>query len=110
MAPDRLAHLILPGLSLAFVSSTPNAPWPHRPYRHLRLDTMEAESASRTDKPRLRFTRKVAEALTEEGIGNLAQAKAAHDRLESVYNPYVDFDGVLTLADQLSNQFLIPNS
>ena len=27
-----------------------------------------------------------------------AEAKAAHDRLESVYNPYVDFDGVRAQA------------
>lgn len=34
----------------------------------------------------------------EEGIAALRQAKAAHDALEAVYNPYVDFDGVRTLA------------
>ena len=28
----------------------------------------------------------------------LTDAKANHDRLEAVYNPYVDFDGVRTLA------------
>ena len=104
MAPDRLAHLIFPDLSLAFVTSTPEAPWPHRPYRHLRLDAMESEAAKQTDKPRLRFTRKVAEALTEEGIHNLARAKEAHDRLEAVYNPHVDFDGVISLADQLAKE------
>ena len=28
----------------------------------------------------------------------LKDAKASHDRLEAVYNPYVDFDGVRELA------------
>ena len=36
--------------------------------------------------------------LREEGIGALKEAKANHDKLEAVYNPYVDFDGVRALA------------
>lgn len=106
MAPDRLAHLIFPDLSLAFVTSTPEAPWPHRPWRRLRLDAMAEENLRTASKPRLRFTGRVAEALTRDGISNLAQAKAAHDRLEALYNPHVDFDGVLSLADRLAEQIL----
>ena len=45
-------------------------------------------------------------ALLEEGIAGLAQAKEAHDRLERLYNPYVDFDGVSQTADQLARQVL----
>ncbi len=106
MAPDRMAHLILPELSLAFVTSTADAPWPHRPYRRLRLDAMAEENLHQVSKPRLRFTRKVADALTEDGIANLAQAKEAHDRLEALYNPHVDFDGVTAMADHLAEQIL----
>lgn len=109
MAPDRLAHLILPGLSLAFVTSAPNTPWPHRPYRRLRLDTMAEENLHRASKPRLRFTRKVADALTEDGIASLGMAKEAHDRLEALYNPHVDFDGVTAVADALADR-MISNS
>lgn len=36
--------------------------------------------------------------LREEGAAALKDAKANHDKLEAVYNPYVDFDGVRTLA------------
>ena len=106
MAPDRLAHLILPGLSLAFVSSSGEQTWPHRPYRRLRLDAMADPDERKASRPRLRFTRKVSDALMEEGIGNLARAKAAHDRLEALYNPHVDFEGVYTAADQLADRLL----
>lgn len=106
MAPDRLAHLILPDLSLAFVTSTADAPWPHRPHRHLRLDAMAEETLRQTSKPRLRFTKKVSDALTADGISNLAQAKAAHDRLEQLYNPHVDFEGVYATADKLAEEML----
>ena len=109
MAPDRLAHLILPELSLAFVTSTTDAPWPHRPYRRLRLDAMAEENLHQVSRPRLRFTRKVADALTADGISGLGMAKEAHDRLEALYNPHVDFDGVTKVADALADH-IISNS
>ncbi len=102
MFPDRLAHLILPDLSLAFVTSTPETPWPHRSYRRLRLDAMAEEALQHANKPRLRFTRKVSDALTQDGIASLSQAKETHDRLEALYNPHVDFQGVCDTADRLA--------
>ncbi len=106
MAPDRLAHLILPGLSLAFVTSTADQPWPHRAYRHLRLDAAVDSDLSRVSRPRLRFTRKVADALVGEAVSGLVQAKEAHDQLEALYNPHVDFDGVYHVADKLAEKML----
>lgn len=106
MAPDRLAHLIFPGLSLAFVTSTQEDPWPHHAYRRLRLDAMADGDVYRQNKPRLRFTKRVASALMDEGIAGLKEAKAAHDRLEALYNPYVDFDRVSALADDVARQVL----
>ena len=106
MDPDRLAHLILPEHSLAFVTSPAEMPWPHHPYRRLRLDAMAEETLRRAGKPRLRFTRKITDALLEDSIASLSAAKAAHDRLEALYNPHVDFDGVLSLADQLATRIL----
>ena len=106
MAPDRLAHLIFPDLSLAFVTSTAETPWPHHAYRRLRLDAMADRDTYRTVKPRLRFTRRVASALLDEGVAGLAQAKAAHDRLERLYNPYVNFDRVAETADRTADEVL----
>lgn len=106
MAPDRLAHVLLPSLSLAFVTSSAEAPWPHRAYRRLRLDAMVDAEACRAAKPRLRFTRRVAAALLEEGVAGLSQAKATHDHLEQLYNPFVDFDGVAAIADRTADEVL----
>lgn len=106
MAPDRLAHVLFPDLSLAFVTSTQEDPWPHRAYRRLRLDAMVDGDVFRLNRPRLRFTRRVAAALLEEAVSGLAQAKAAHDRLEALYNPYVDFDQSAELADRTADQIL----
>lgn len=106
MAPDRLAHVIFPGLSLAFVTSSQENPWPHHAHRRLRLDAMADADVYRLNRPRLRFTKRVAAALLDEGIAGLGQAKEAHDRLEKLYNPYVDFDGVAQAADRLADQVL----
>ena len=54
-----------------------------------------AEPAGRA---RLRFQTRMVSLLREEGAAALREAKASHDALEAVYNPYVDFDGVRTLA------------
>lgn len=37
-APDRLEHLLIPQLSLAFLSSSPAHPYPGKAYRRLLLD------------------------------------------------------------------------
>ena len=106
LSPDRLAHLILPGLALAFVTSTPEQPWPHRPYRRLRLDAVPDAVRHQLNHPKLRFTRKVMAALEGEAGDGLARAKAAHDSLEGLYHPHVDFEGVHRAADALAEEIL----
>lgn len=106
MAPDRLAHLLLPQLSLAFLSSTAALPFPGTPYRRIRLDAAADHEILRRNRPRLRFAKKVSSALLEEGVACLAQAKAMHDDLESIYNPHVDFTLVDQLAEQIGTELL----
>ncbi len=106
MAPGKLAHVILPGLGLAFVTSAPESPWPKHPYRRIRVDAMVDPDLYRTSRPRLRFTRRVAGALMDDAMAGLAQAKEAHDRLEALYHPYVDFDGVGQVADRVAGDIL----
>ena len=101
MYPDRMEHLLLPGLSLAFVTGTPALPYPKRPYRRIRLDAMADQELLRRNKARLKFSRKVAAALTEEAVESLAQAKAMHDQLEELYNPHVDFGRVYRTAQDI---------
>lgn len=92
--PERLEHLLIPGLGLAFVTSRPGMDYGNKPFRRIRLDAM----AEPEGKSRLRFQTRMAALLREEGVAALKDAKANHDKLEAVYNPYVDFDGVRALA------------
>lgn len=92
--PERIEHLLIPGLGLAFVTSCPGMDYGKKPYRRLRLDAMtETEGKSR-----LRFQARMVALLREEAVDALKEAKRHHDALEAVYNPYVDFDGVRAQA------------
>ena len=101
MAPDRLAHLLIPQAGLAFLTSQPPHPIPDQAYRCIRLDTAADGEVLRHNRPRLRFARKVSSALVEEAVSSLAQAKAMHDDLEAVYNPHVDFQQVDRFAQSI---------
>ena len=92
--PERIEHLLIPGLGLAFVTSCPGMDYGRKPFRRIRLDAMtETEGRSR-----LRFQTRMVALLREEAVDALKDAKRNHDALEAVYNPYVDFDGVRAQA------------
>ena len=93
-APTQIQHLLIPGLGLAFVTSHDGMDYGEKPYRRIRLDAMSQPE----NRARLRFLARMTALLRQEGIDALKEAKASHDALESVYNPYVDFDGVRALA------------
>ena len=106
MAPDRLAHLLVPQLSLAFLTVTAAQPFPGTSSRRIRLDTAADGDLLRRSRARLRFTRKVSAALVEEAVDSLAQAKSMHDDLEALYNPHVDFALVDQIAQRVGDEIL----
>lgn len=92
--PERIEHLLIPELGLAFVTSRPEMEYGKKPYRRIRLDPM----ADLSGKARIRFQSRMTALLRQEAIAALQEAKEEHDALEAVYNPYVDFDGVRAVA------------
>lgn len=97
--PEEIQHVLIPARGLAFVTSNARIPYMGKPYRRLRLDAMAGEKLTRAQKAKLRFLVRVEDSLREEAIFALARAKCAHDALESVYHPHVDFAGVTALAE-----------
>jgi len=106
LAPERLEHLIVPGLGLGFITTAPNRAFPGHAYRRIRVDAMADSEVLRRYKARLKFSRKVAAAILDEGVEALSQAKAEHDALEKLYNPHVDFEGVYRQAGEVASQLL----
>lgn len=106
MAPDRLTHLLIPELELAFLSTSPQTAFQGKPYRRIRLDAMADADLLRHSRSRLRFARKVSSALTEEAVASLSQAKKMHDELEMLYNPHVNFERVQKIAQSVGDEIL----
>jgi len=100
MNPEQFAHLIIPSLSLAFLSSNNQIQYEGESFRHIRLDAMVDANRLKSQKPRLRFAKKVSALLLDEAVSTLADAKLVHDELERLYNPYVDWGGVYDLAEE----------
>ena len=92
--------MLLPEQGLAFVTSIPGMEYPGKPYRRLHLDALLDQKQWKLNRARCRFYRRMHGLLLEEGIEGLQAAKAAHDRLEAVYNDAVDFGGVYALAER----------
>ena len=106
MAPQRLAHLLIPQAGLAFLSVIPGQSPAEKPWRRVRIETGVGGDLMRRSRPRIRFAQKVGEALMEEAVASLAQAKAMHDDLEAIYHPYVDFSLVDRTAQELVQTIL----
>lgn len=95
-------HVLIPELKLGFVTSTGMIPYGGSPYRRILLDNMIDKSQMKATKTRLRFSRKMVKSLIDEAVSSLALSKSHHDKLEAIYNPFVDFDGIYELADKMS--------
>ena len=107
--PDRPAevqHLLLPERGVAFITSNERIPYGGAAYRRIRLDAMAEKTIERAKKAKLRFLRRVERELRASAVEKLADAKRAHDALEGVCNPLVDFDGVYALADKEARRLL----
>lgn len=106
MNPEETEDLILPDLSLAFVSVTPENLPDEAPFSRIPLDAMARKAWSREEKLRFRHLEKLEESVVSEAVEELHGAKTIHDELEHCYNAHVDFDGVYALADAYSRRVL----
>lgn len=102
--PRRLEHLLIPSLSLGFVTSNDWLPFEGRPFRRIRLDALPDCDAVRKNRARLRFSKKISGLLMEEAVSMLQQAKVCHDELEALYHPFVDFSTVEQIGDQIAQR------
>lgn len=109
MCPKRLEHLLIPELSLAFLSSSPSLPYEGEAYRKIRLETMLDSGLLKQNRSRLRTYRKMYLSLLEEMVHILADNKKIHDRLEEIYHPYVNFQAVSQIAKTLGEEIFQDN-
>lgn len=104
--PEKLAHILIPELSLAFVTTVGGAALEKRPYRRVRMDSIADRELLKEHRSKLRFASRMADELMKDGIRELRGAKAFHDQMEALYHPHVDFKGVDKLTGELTREIL----
>jgi len=106
LTPTRLEHIIIPELKLAFVTSKKSDPYIGEYKRKIRIDAMINPDILREKKKKLSFSRKLLNATVSEACSALYEGKIMHDKIESLYNPHIDFDKVYNLADKIADDIL----
>mgnify|MGYP000312228419 FL=1 len=107
MNPDlKLDHLIIPELSLGFVTVHSGFPGIPTPYRRIHIDAYIPSNILRSNRQRLRFMRRTCASLLDEAVEGLRAAKSIHDDIEKLYNPTIDFDGLYSYADEIGERLL----
>lgn len=97
--PERIEALILPELSLGFVTTRAGFPEPPNVTRNIRLDAIIDKNKLGDYRNKIKSAKKLKQSITDEAIAALAEAKNIHNAIEDIYNPHVDFDGLYDLAD-----------
>ncbi len=99
LTPELPEAVLIPGVSLAFVAST-SALAALPPTRKVHLDPKGEAAINKQQKSELLRYEKLSAAIRSEAINALSEAKAYHDKMEGIYNPFVDFSAVHETADE----------
>lgn len=99
LEPEKIEALLYPALGLYLCCALPKDAG-EGIYRHLRLDAMANRAALSLCRARMRRSTRLSRECIALAVDTLAHAKALHDELEGLYNPFVDFDGVYSEAEK----------
>ena len=98
--PQRLLHLILPELSLAFITEDGSRMQDREAYRTIRVEAYLPAEILRQQRGKLRLLSKLRESLLEDVTAELAAAHAAHDAMEALYRPHLDLSALAQMQQQ----------
>ncbi|MGI6685729.1 MAG: PRK06851 family protein [Bacillota bacterium] len=106
--PDSLDMVVIPQLGIAVLDgSIPHLEDPERPGDRI-IDMLEAFDANlvRQESKKLVEVQKEFDHLMDEAVGNIAQAKRLHDKLEGYYVKAMDFEAVEQKRKQVMYKIL----
>ncbi len=98
--PERVEALIIPEISLALIATKQGFAEAEKVDRNIRLDALISKEKIQENRAKIRTITKLREALIDEAVLNLKEAKVMHDEIEEIYNPFVDFDALYAIADK----------
>ncbi len=100
--PADMVHLLIPGLGLAFVTTSPWVVYPGDVYRQIHLDAM----AYPEDKGRLRLQERLIQQLYAQAQEELTQSQSHYQQRSALLKPYVDGEAVTFLAGVEASRWL----
>lgn len=98
---EKLEHLLIPSLSLGFVTQNHHHTFALTPYRMIHARRFLDGDALRLHKQHLSFNRKAAGEMLEQSLSCLHSAKCHHDDLERYYIEAMDFTALSALSQEL---------
>lgn len=102
--PERIVQLLVPELEVGFVTTDRTFALREKPWRRLHVDQMVDREQYALLRGSLHLKKRLANALETEGAEHLRLAGEKHDELELIYRPFVDFDGVMAVAEAESRR------
>lgn len=99
---QRMVHLLIPDLGVAFVTTSPHTVFPGTLYRQVHLDTL----AHPKDKGRLRLQERLIQQLYQQAQTELSQAQKAYQQRSALLTPYLDSQHLTLLATLEANRWL----
>lgn len=102
--PERLLHLLIPALSLGFVTSTPLHQYEGEPYRRVRVDACVDYSPRRQLRGHARLLSRLSQSLIDDAVAEVAAAHTLHDRIEEIYRPHIDTEALDRRAEEIRRQ------
>lgn len=99
ITPEVPEAVLIPDAGIGFIASGSGLSSVYGS-RRIHLDPKPDASERRKIRSELGKIDKLTSALEAEALSALASAKAIHDNLERIYNPYVNFDGVYKTAQE----------
>ncbi len=106
LVPERIEHLIIPELSVSFITSCKEHPYTGSYYRRLRLDTMVTPLLTKEQRARISILKKLKNELLHDACNILREAKTVHDDMEDLYNPHINFEKLYSFADTLAAEIV----
>ena len=105
MSPvGRPEHLLIPSLSLAFVTTGHNHPFGGEGNRHIHIRRFIDKEALKLKRPRISFNRKASHELIDQAVLLLGDAKASRDMIKSYYLEATDLEAAAGKAEELTNK------
>lgn len=104
--PDKLEHLILPGLNTAFTTVNSYHATDACAVRKIDFRQMLDDSKIAGCQPELEYNRIEFDRLLDKALDLLHSEKRLHDELESYYIPHMDFEAINRKQQEIINRIL----